>query len=82
MGKGTVKGAEEMSRLIINYDDDIPTSNALHYVKAVVDLSRISGEGGCYCYVTTFNDGTVVFAETTKKGTDTFRIQLKEQNAR
>lgn len=63
----TVKGAERMSRLIINYDDDIPTSNALHYVKTVVDLDRISGEGSCFCYVTKFKDGTVVFAETTKK---------------
>lgn len=68
-----------MSRLIINYDDDISTSNALHYIKAVVDLGRISGEGSCYCYATTFKDGAVVFAETTKKGTDTFRIQLKER---
>jgi len=66
-----------MRRLIINYADDIPTADALHYVKTVVDLGRISGECRCYCYATTFNDGTVVFAETTKKGTDTFRIEVR-----
>lgn len=67
-----------MSRLIINYDDDIPTPNALHYVKTVVDLDRISGSGDCYCYVTSFKDGTRVFAEVTKKGTDTFRVEKAE----
>lgn len=67
-----------MARLIINYDDDIPTPNALHYVRTVVDLGRISRDGDCYCYVTSFNDGTRVFAEVTKMGTDTFRVKKSE----
>lgn len=69
-----------MARLIINYDDDITTPDALHYVKTVVDIDRISGDGDCYCHVTSFNDRTRVFAEVTKMGTDTFRVKKSEVN--
>lgn len=69
-----------MSRIIINYDD-IPTLNALHYVKVVCELGRMSGiHEESYCYCTTFKDGAFVLADVTKTGTDVFKIELKEQN--
>jgi hypothetical protein len=71
-----------MSRIIINYDDDIPDKNAIHYVDVVMSMGRCSGlNDESYCYVSTFKDGTVVFADTTKTGTDVFKISneaLKE----
>ena len=64
-----------MSRLIINYDDDIPIVNAIHYVESVISMGRCSGlNEESYCYVSQFKDGTVVFADVTKSGTDVFRI--------
>lgn len=64
-----------MSRIIINYDDDIPVENAISYVDSVVSLGRCSGEKEeCFCYFTTFKDGTLVMANMTKTGTDVFTI--------
>ena len=68
-----------MSRLIINYDDDVPTVNAIHYVEAVMSMGRCSGlNEESYCYVSKFKDGTVVLSDVTKAGTDVFRIRKGE----
>ena len=68
-----------MSRMIINYDDDIPSENAIKYVDAVMSMGRISGlNEESYCYVSEFKDGTVVLADVTKAGTDVFRISKGE----
>lgn len=65
-----------MSRIIINYDDDIPDANAIYYVDAVISMGRCSGlNEESYCYVSQFKDGTVVLADVTKSGTDVFRIR-------
>lgn len=40
-----------MSRIIINYDDDITDASALKYVETVVAMGRVSGCGEFYCYV-------------------------------
>ena len=66
-----------MSRIIINYDDAISDESALKYVESVVAMGRISGCGEIYCYASQFEDGTVVFSDVTKSGTDTFRILWK-----
>jgi hypothetical protein len=68
-----------MSRIIINYDDDIPTQNAINYVDAVIAMGRCSGlNEESYCYVSQFKDGTIVFADVTKAGTDVFKISKGE----
>ena len=73
------KESERMSRIIINYDDDIPDANAIHYVNVVRSMGRCSGlNAESYCYVSQFKDGTVVFADVTKSGTDVFRISKGE----
>lgn len=66
-----------MSRIIINYDDDIPVQNAINYVDSVISLGRCSGlNEESFCYFTTFKDGTFVIANVTKAGTDVFNIRL------
>lgn len=69
-----------MSRIIINYDDDIPDRNAINYVDTVISMGRCSGlNEESFCYVSEFKDGTIVFADVTKAGTDVFRIKNAEQ---
>ena len=64
-----------MSRIIINYDDDIPDANAIHYVELVISMGRCSGVNEeCYCFVSKFKDGTMVIADRTKAGTDVFKV--------
>lgn len=70
-----------MSRLIINYDDDIPIVNAIHYVEAVISMGRCSGlDEESYCYASKFKDGTVVLADVTKSGTDVFRLAKENEH--
>ena len=65
-----------MSRIIINYDDDIPDKNAISYVDTVISMGRCSGMNEeSYCYASRFKDGTVVLADVTKAGTDVFRVR-------
>ena len=72
-----------MSRIIINYDDDIPDKNAIHYVDAVISMGRCSGVNEeSYCYVSKFKDGTIVFADVTKAGTDVFKVSQEEALAK
>ena len=64
-----------MSRIIINYDDDIPVQNANNYVDSVVALGRCSGlNEESFCYCSKFKDGTLVIANVTKAGTYVFNI--------
>lgn len=65
-----------MNRIIINYDDDIPTDKVLWYVIQVMAEGRISGNNNeSYCYCTTFKDKTVCFAKVTSAGTDVFNVE-------
>lgn len=69
-----------MDRIIINYSENTPTLNALHYVNTVVQMGRMSGlHEESYCYCTKFIDGTVVLAEVTKAGSDKFTILDNEE---
>ena len=73
------KESERMSRIIINYDDDITEQNAIYYVDAVISMGRYSGlNKESYCHVSQFKDGTFVFADVTKSGTDVFRVSKGE----
>ena len=68
-----------MSRIIINYDDDIPDENAIHYVDVVISLGRCSGVNEeSYCRCSKFRDGTLVIADITKAGTDVFKVSKGE----
>jgi len=64
-------------KMIIHYDDVDPEI-ALMRVMAVVKNGRVSDYSRCYCFVTTFTDQTMVIADRTKTGTDTFRVKLEE----
>lgn len=68
-----------MSRIIINYDDNIPTKNALNYVEVVVQQGRMSGlHKESYYYCSKFTDETMVFANVTQSGTDVFNIRSRK----
>lgn len=67
-----------MSRIIINIEDNIPQSQALQYVWNVISQGRISEEGKSYCFVTKFQDGTVVLAD--KKKADIFYVRKDVTN--
>ena len=65
-----------MARMIVDYEG--PIKEALRYVEAVVNEGRISAEEKQFCYVTIFKDDTIVYADQTKTGTDTFKIRKRE----
>lgn len=65
-----------MRRLTINIDDHVTDATALDCVKKVVEQGRISANGSCYCYVTQIPYwNIVVYAERTRAGNDTFRVE-------
>ena len=63
-----------MNRIIINSEDSFDELDALAYVEQVIVKGRISGDGTTFCYATKFKDDTVVFADLTRTGSDTFRV--------
>lgn len=60
------------SNIIIHKADCISDYNALAYIQEVIRGGRISDNGKCYCYVTEFKDGTIVYAD--KKKSDIFTV--------
>jgi hypothetical protein len=65
-----------MKKIIITFDDEVLDIEAVLAVESVIEQGRISENknGPCYCFVTTFKNGGVSYADRTKSGTDTFRI--------
>ena len=62
-----------MGNIIIRIQDPaISDYDALLHVQTVIRDGRISDNGKCYCYVTRFQDGIVVFAD--KKKADIFNV--------
>lgn len=55
-------------RIIISIRINEPEAKALQYVQKVMNMGKISGNNDTYCYITTFNDGTVVSSRKTKTG--------------
>jgi len=70
-------------RLIIDNRTDIPMSEALEYVIAVVKMGRISGGGESYCYATTFRRGAgeVVVCALRNKRSDRLVLYMQEQES-
>lgn len=65
-----------MADIIIHKPDFISDYDALRHVLAVIKGGRVSDEGKCYCYVTTFYDGVIVFAD--KKKADIFNVTIEK----
>ena len=65
-----------MSKIIITNDSSLTEAQVLYRCARVASEGRVSHsvDGPCFCFVTTFCDGSVVYAERTKKGNDTFRV--------
>ena len=66
-----------MSRIIINFDDDIMPADAMAAVQTVIHRGRVSAEGEAYCYATAFRGGTlagVVVVAEQRKASDSFRV--------
>lgn len=63
-----------MSRIIINYDDNVDIKDAMLTVLEVTEMGRISDCGNSFCLATKFLNGIRVLADRTKNGTDTFKV--------
>ncbi|MCP3680299.1 MAG: hypothetical protein GY782_08640 [Gammaproteobacteria bacterium] len=66
--------------IIDNRADDIPMCDALLRVAHVVGQGRISetSKGKQYCFITTWTDGTIVYADK-NKNSDRFVITKEEK---
>lgn len=53
-------------RVIINIYDDTDPELATLRVSSVIENGLISNHGTAYCYCSTFKDGIVVYAETSR----------------
>lgn len=64
----------------ITVDEGIDPLEAMWGVMQVIKQGRISEtmHGSSYCFVTTFKNGGVVYADRTKTGIDTFRVSKHE----
>lgn len=71
-----------MGRIIINHKDDITPYDATLYVNEVMKMGRVSKDNTSFCFCTRFKDETIVIADTTKTGTDTFLIYREKDNGR
>ena len=63
-----------MADIIIHKSDSISDYDALLHVQTVIRGGRVSKtkSGDCYCLVTTFHDGFIVYAD--KKKADIFTV--------
>lgn len=66
-------------RIIINIEDGIPHFSAVVAVKKVIEQGFVSKNETQYCWLTSFFDGTTVWADKTKAGSFTFRV-FKEKS--
>lgn len=70
-----------MSRIIINIADGVDEMEAIERVRSVMRGGRICVSAGReqYCYVTSWHSGYLVYASTTKNGTDVFHVSLEKK---
>ena len=62
-----------MADIIIHKKSDTMSDyDALLHVQTVIRDGRVSNNGKCYCYVTRFRDGVIVYAD--KKKADIFTV--------
>lgn len=65
-----------MGRIIIQNNSTQPDFVAVKYVGNVMMDGRVSKNGDCYCYITTFPTiNLLVAADLTKTGNDKFIVQ-------
>lgn len=67
-------------KLIIHIQDDTPYDVALGCVNGVIQMGRVSNFGKSYCFISTFESGTIVYA-IRNKNSDTFYV-MKESLAK
>lgn len=67
----------KQEKIIIENRTELPISDILVYVKAVMDKGRISNFGKQYCYLTVFGDGITVVSDLNKKS-DKFIVYKKK----
>ena len=60
-----------MSKIIINNRSSHDIADVIRAVAAVISAGRVSDDGQCYCYVTTFSNGLEISAKR-NKDSDTF----------
>lgn len=72
-----MNGGLIVAEIIIHKADDITDYDALLHVQAVIRGGRVSKDGKSYCYVTTFHDGIIVYAD--KKKADIFTVKRKSE---
>lgn len=65
-----------MNKILITNHSDLTEAQVLYRCAQVATKGRVSEsiDGPCFCFVTTFSDGSTVYAERTKGGADTFRV--------
>ena len=67
-----------MKKLIITYDDDINLRDVIELTQTVINIGRISKNETSFCACSVFHlnndEELIVFADQTKKGTDTLKI--------
>lgn len=59
--------------IIIRNATDLPMTECLNYIEAVIAMGRVSDDGRSYCFVTSFKDGIHVAAHK-RKDSDVFNI--------
>jgi hypothetical protein len=62
-----------MNKIIVT-GEGVSDSDALLYALKVVNGGLVSNGNKQYCYLTTFESGTRVYADKTKSGTHKFRV--------
>lgn len=60
------------NNIIIHKDDRISDYDALLHIQTVIRGDRVSDNGKCYCHVTRFKDGIIVYAD--HKKSDIFTV--------
>lgn len=67
-----------MRRITISVADDVPDLVAIEKVRRVIENGRMSDDGKCYCYLTSFEvSKIVVVAHLTRTGNDAFHVYDK-----
>lgn len=69
------------TKIVITNRSSVSDITALTRVQQAMCAGRVSlsKNGPCYCFVTVFQDGTRIYAERTKTGTDTFTFTLSAE---
>ena len=67
-----------MNKIIIYHD--MTDLQATYYVMKVTQEGKVSCDGAQYCYMTRFRKGVGVYADVTRKGVPTFRVNAARES--